>query len=52
MRLAGDEDIFGGGDDEIVTVVTARVPTRVRALVVLATVASEDKAFSQIKSTR
>ena len=48
----GDEDLYGSGDDEIVTIHTSRIPSRVRALIVLATVATEDKVFNQIKSAR
>ena len=48
----GDGDIGGSGDDEIVTVHLKKVPSRVKALVVLAQVATEDRWFNEVKTCR
>jgi len=47
----GDEDL-GQGDDEIILVDVGRLPQSVCALYLIATVASEGKTFSDVKSAK
>jgi len=47
----GDEDL-GQGDDEIIVIDLARVPRHVKALFCIATVATEGRSFSDVKSAR
>lgn len=47
----GDEDL-GQGDDEIIVVDLSKVPSNVKALFCIATVATEGKSFADVKSAR
>ena len=45
----GDEDL-GQGDDEIIYLNLAQIPTKVIAMIIIGTVATEGRKFSDIKS--
>ena len=45
----GDEDLTGQGDDEIIYLNLSQIPSRVFAMIIIGTVSTEGKAFSNIK---